>query len=187
MIVLGASVGGTHALKTLLSVLPETFPEAIVAVLHRHRDSDGALIDLLQQDSRLPVVEVNDKQPIEAGVVYVAPADYHLLMDGDRFSLSIDEPVRYARPSVDVLFESAAAAGYSRLIAVILTGGGSDGASGAAAIEAAGGKVLVQSPTEAAAGDMPLAALSKLQNAEIHTLTALGARLMSLTSVEEKG
>jgi two-component system, chemotaxis family, protein-glutamate methylesterase/glutaminase len=187
VIVLGASVGGTHALKTLLSVLPQTFPDAIVAALHRHRDSDGALIDMLQQDSRLPVVEVNDKQPIERGVVYIAPADYHLLMDGDRFSLSIDEPVRYARPSVDVLFESAAAAGYSRLIAVILTGGGSDGANGAAAIEAAGGKVLVQSPTEAASGDMPRAALSQVQSAEVHTLIALGERLMTLTRVEGKG
>ena len=187
MIVLGASAGGTHALKTLLSMLPETFPEAIVAVLHRHRDSDGALIDIVQQESHLPVVEVNDKQPIERGMVYIAPADYHLLLDGDRFSLSIDEPVRYARPSIDVLFESAAAAGYSRLIAVILTGGGSDGANGAAAIDAAGGNVLVHSPAEAISSDMPQAALSKVQNAEVHTLTALGERLMSLTSVEGKG
>jgi two-component system, chemotaxis family, protein-glutamate methylesterase/glutaminase len=187
VIVLGASVGGTHAVKTLLSVLPETFPETIVAVLHRHRDSDGALIDMLQQESHLQVVEVSDKQLIERGVVYIAPADYHLLLDGDRFSLSIDEPVRYARPSIDVLFESAAAAGYSRLIAVILTGGGSDGANGAAAIEAAGGTVLVQSPAEAISSDMPQAALNRAQNAEVHTLTALSERLMSLTSVEGKG
>ena len=186
MIVVGASVGGAHAVRTLLSALPATFPETIVVVLHRHRDSDGALIDALQQDSRIPVIEITDKQRIERGVVYVAPADYHLLIDRDRFSLSVDEPVRYARPSIDVLFESAAAAGYSRLIAVILTGGGSDGANGVAAIEAAGGKILVQSPAQATAADMPRAALTRVPTAEVHTLTGLSERLIVLTSVEEK-
>src|SRR4051812_13083759 len=123
MIVLGASIGGTQALSVILRSLPAAFAESVAAVLHRHRDSDAGLIEFLQQHSRVPIVEIVDKQLIEPGIVYIAPPDYHVMIDADRFSLSIDEPVRFARPSIDVLFESAAAAGYSPLTAVVLTGG----------------------------------------------------------------
>lgn len=181
MIVIGASIGGTRALQELLGALPADFAATIVIALHRHRESDGGLIDLLQQASALPVTEIVDKQPIGQGV-YVAPADYHVLIDEGRFSLSIDDPVRFARPSVDVLFESAADAGYPDLIGVILTGGGVDGASGAAAIEAADGHVLVQSPEEAMGADMPQAALEKTTRAEIHSLASLAQRIVELTA-----
>jgi two-component system chemotaxis response regulator CheB len=180
MIVIGASIGGARAVKTLLQALPPDFPDSLVVVLHRHRDSDLALIEFLQEDSPLPVREIEDKQPVEPGILFVAPPDYHILIDQGRFSLSIDEPVRYARPSVDVLFESAAAAGYANLVGVILTGGGGDGASGAAAIEAAGGKILVQSPEEAAGSDMPKAALAGTRNAEVQDLKGIAQRITEL-------
>ena len=183
MIVVGASIGGTRALQVLLSALPVGFAHTMVIVLHRHRESDGGLIELLQQASALPVAEIVDKQPIGHGV-FVAPADYHLLIDAGRFSLSIDEPVRFARPSIDVLFESAAAAGYVNLIGVILTGGGADGALGAAAIEAAGGRVLVQSPEESLGAEMPRAALARTTRAEVHALTDLAQRIVELAGEE---
>ena len=184
MIVVGASIGGTQALRVILRALPSSFVGTMAAVLHRHRDSDGGLIELLQQDCRVPVVEIVDKQPIDRRAVYVAPPDYHVMIDAGHFSLSVDEPVRFARPSIDVLFESAAATGYSNLIAVVLTGGGTDGANGAAAIAAAGGKVLVQSPREAVGADMPQSAIAKVPGAEVYDLAALANRLARLVSSE---
>src|SRR4051812_37531458 len=112
MIVVGASIGGTQALRVILRALPSAFADTMAAVLHRHRESEGGLIELLQQDCLVPVVEIVDKQPIATGAVYIAPPDYHVMVDAGHFSLSIDEPVRFARPSIDVLFESAAAAGH---------------------------------------------------------------------------
>jgi len=126
------------------------------------------------------VSEALDKQPLEAGHVYVSPPDYHLLIDGDHLALSLDEPVRYARPSIDVLFESAAATFGRATIAVVLTGGGADGARGAAAVEAAGGIVLVQRPDEAVGPDMPKAAIAATERAEVLGLQALADRLTHL-------
>jgi two-component system, chemotaxis family, protein-glutamate methylesterase/glutaminase len=180
LIVMGASLGGARAVQTLLAALPATFATPIALVLHRHRDSDVGLAALLQRSAQLRVSEATDKQAIEAGTVYVAPADYHLLIDGTHLALSIDEPLRFARPSVDVLFESAAAAYGSRVIGIVLTGGGVDGAQGAAAIEAAGGRVLVQNPNEAACGDMPSSAIAATDHAEILELELIACRLMQL-------
>jgi two-component system chemotaxis response regulator CheB len=177
---MGASLGGARAVQTLLADLPATFATPIALVLHRHRDSDAGLAELLQRATQLQVSEATDKQLIEAGAVYVAPADYHLLIDEAHLALSIDEPMRFARPSVDVLFESAAAAYGSHVIGIVLTGGGSDGAQGAAAIETAGGVVLVQNPGEAACGDMPSSAIAATDHAEILELEAIAGRLMQL-------
>jgi two-component system, chemotaxis family, protein-glutamate methylesterase/glutaminase len=180
LIVMGASLGGARAVQVLLADLPATFAMPIALVLHRHRDSDGGLVELLQRAAQLKVSEPTDKQPIEPGTVYVAPADYHLLIDQDRLALSIDEPVRFARPSVDVLFESAAAMYGPRVIGVVLTGGGTDGSQGAAAIETAGGVVLIQSPAAAMCGDMPASAIAATDHAEILELEAIAGRLMQL-------
>jgi two-component system chemotaxis response regulator CheB len=180
VIVIGASLGGAHAAQTLFAQLPEAIALPIALVLHRHRDSGAGLVDFLQRESRLRIVEAVDKQRIEAGVVYLAPADYHLLIDGDRLALSVDEPVRYARPSVDVLFESAAATCREKAIAVVLTGGGADGALGVAAIDACGGKVLVQDPSTAVSGEMPSAAIRAAKNAEVLELASLAPRLAQL-------
>jgi two-component system chemotaxis response regulator CheB len=179
---MGASLGGAQAVQTVFAQLPESIALPIALVLHRHRDSDTGLVDFLQRATRLRVVEAIDKQRMEAGVAYLAPADYHLLVDGDRLALSVDEPVRYARPSLDVLFESAAAACRERAIAVVLTGGGGDGALGVAAIEACGGRVLVQDPSTAVSGDMPSAAIAAAKNAEVLELVSLAQRLTQLAT-----
>lgn len=177
---MGASLGGAQAAQELFAQLPTTFALPIALVLHRHRDSDTGLVELLQRDSALRVVEVTDKQRIEPGVVHLAPADYHVLVDKEHFALSVDDPVRYARPSVDVLFESAAAAHGGKVIGVVLTGGGADGAVGTAAIAACGGVVLVQDPATAACGDMPSAAIAAANNAEVLGLGSLARRLAQL-------
>jgi len=181
MIVMGASLGGLQAVQTLLADLPATFGLPIVIVLHRHRESDVALIDLLQRSCLLRVSEAIDKQPIEVGAVYVGPPDYHVLIDHDHLALSIDDLVRFARPSIDVLFESASTYG-ERVICVVLTGGGADGALGAAAIESAGGTVIVQSPGSAACGDMPAAAIAATRRAEILGLESIAGRLVQLAT-----
>jgi len=180
---MGASLGGTQAVQQLLSTLSLPFALPIVLVLHRHRDSDHGLVGVLQRGSALRVVEAMDKQPLDAATVYVAPPDYHVLIDGDHLALSVDEPVHYARPSIDVLFESAAVPGRCA-IGVVLTGGGADGARGAAAIEASGGLVLVQRPSEALSADMPAAAIAATRHAEVHDLDSMARRLLELAKDE---
>ena len=178
---MGASLGGTQAVQSLLADLRLPLRKPLAIALHRHRDSSIGLIEFLQRESRLPVAEAMDKQRIDPDIAYVAPPDYHLLIDGDHFALSIDDPVRYARPSIDVLFESAAAAFGSETVAVMLTGGGVDGARGAVAVEAAGGVVLAQDPDEAVAPSMPAATIAATQHAEVLPLGALAVRLMELS------
>lgn len=158
MIVIGASLGGTTALREILRGLAANFPLPIAVVLHRHRDSDGALLDVLRKDCRIPLREACDKDRVEPGVT-LAPSDYHLMIDGGHYSLSVDEPVQFARPSIDVLFESAADACAERTIAVILTGANQDGARGAAKIRERGGTVIVQDPATAESPTMPAAAI----------------------------
>jgi two-component system chemotaxis response regulator CheB len=181
VIVVGASLGGVHAVQALLAGLPRSFAMPIVVALHRHRDLHVGLVELLQRGSAMRVVEAHDKQALESGTVFLAPADYHLLVDGDHLALSVDDPVRFARPSVDVLFESAADHG-AQVTAIVLTGGGADGASGVATIEAMGGQVIVQDPTEAACPDMPLAALAATKRSAILSIDAIARRLLELTS-----
>ena len=183
VIVMGASLGGVRAIQYLLKPLPAEFASPIIVALHRHRDSDGALAELVQRNTALRVCEADDKQLLEAGKVYLAPPDYHTLIDADRLALSIDDAVRFARPSIDVLFESAAPYG-ERVVAVVLTGGGADGAQGAAAIEAKGGRVLVQDPEEAMCGDLPTAAIAATARAEVLSLDGIASRLTQLVASE---
>jgi two-component system chemotaxis response regulator CheB len=161
MIVIGGSLGGTKVLRTILRGLPRSFPRAVAVALHRARegDDDDLLLRLLAQESALPVAEPLDKEPIVPGRVYLAPADYHLLVETACFTLSTDAPVQYARPSIDVLFESAADAFGPRLVAVLLTGANRDGADGCARVARRGGLVVVQDPATAESETMPLAAI----------------------------
>ncbi len=122
-----------------------------------------SLLPLLNQKSRLPVEEVQDKAVIQNSRVYLAPADYHLLVDTDHFALSVDPPVRYSRPSIDVLFETAAYAFQSEVLGVILTGANRDGAQGAQHIKKRGGRILVQDPATAYSAVMPRATLNAVQ------------------------
>jgi two-component system, chemotaxis family, protein-glutamate methylesterase/glutaminase len=159
IVVVGASRGGTEALGIFLAGLPGAFPVAVAVVLHRVKTAEDLLSAYLQRRCALPVCEPEDKEPLRPGHVYIAPADYHLLIDGDEVALSIDAPVHYGRPSIDPLFESAAHAYGPGTVGVILTGSNNDGARGAAAIKAKGGTVVVQDPATAESPAMPSAAI----------------------------
>lgn len=186
LVVIGASLGGTHAVAELLGSLPHDFPLPLAIVQHRHKDSDGALQPVLQRASVLPVVEVEDKQPITGGVAYLAPADYHLLVECNTFALSTDEPVLYARPSIDVLFESAADAYGKAVIGIILTGASADGAKGLAAIKAQQGVAVVQEPASAECGVMPGAALSAVAADFVVPLVQIAPVLVKLSHVLQR-
>ncbi|MEA2395724.1 MAG: two-component system, chemotaxis family, protein-glutamate methylesterase/glutaminase [Solirubrobacteraceae bacterium] len=161
LIAMGASWGGLRAIECVLSGLPSDFPTAIAIAQHRSVDSgSGALSRMLSLRSGLDVCEAGDKDPVEAGKVYIAPADYHLLVEPDGFALSIDEPVQYSRPSIDVLLESAADTYGERMVGVILTGANEDGAHGLARVKRRGGVTIVQDPECAEKRAMPDAAIA---------------------------
>jgi len=187
MIVIGTSSGGLRAMFTVLSGLPATFPAPIAVVLHRPKETDDDLLQTaLQRHCPLPLTEAMDKEAIQPGHVYIAPADYHLLVEPANFSLSIDEPVLYARPSIDVLFESAADAFGQRVIGVILTGAGQDGARGAAQIQKRGGTVIVEDPTTAEYPMMPAATLAAAPKCLIRPLDQIAITLMQLTRAQNR-
>jgi two-component system, chemotaxis family, protein-glutamate methylesterase/glutaminase len=162
LIVIGTSLGGLSALKQLLAGLPASFSVPVAIVQHRHKDSDELMSGFLQGYLALPLKEVEDKDEIRPGWVYLAPPDYHLLVDRGFFSLSTDPPVSYARPSIDVLFESAADAYADGVIGIILTGANQDGAEGLARVKACGGVAIVQDPRTAESPIMPEAALTSV-------------------------
>lgn len=161
LIVIGASWGGLKAVSRVLSDLPDDVEVPVVVAQHRHPDSiDGTLAQLLQSGIDRPVLDVEDKMRIEPRHVYVAPPDYHVLIEPTWFALSVDERVQYARPSIDVLFESAADAYRAGVIGIILTGANDDGAQGLARIKRQGGVAVVQDPAEATRRAMPDAAIA---------------------------
>lgn len=159
IISIGASLGGLTAVQTILSALPVDFQGAIAIVLHREKDSGEMLAELLQRACVLPVSEVEDKTPIQASHVYLAPINYHLLVDYGYFSLSTEAPVLYARPSIDVLFKSVADAYRKDTIGVILTGANTDGTDGLMAIKQYGGLTVAQDPDTATCPVMPESAI----------------------------
>ena len=155
IIVVGCSLGGMQALQVILAGLPDDFCIPIAVVQHRHRRSDEGLPAFLRRSSKMAVVDVQDKQWIKPGTVYLAPANYHLLVEKGVFNLSVDDAVRHSRPSVDVLFESAADAYGACVIGLVLTGSNIDGTRGAERIKRRGGIVLAQDPATAEAPEMP--------------------------------
>jgi len=161
VIAIGGSWGGLQAVGTLLEGIPSELEQSIVVVLHRAHDSARGVLEwLLQRHIGRPVTEPDDKDEIEPRHVYVAPANYHLLVDGNRFGLSVDERVQFARPSIDVLFESVAEAYGESAIGIVLTGTNEDGARGLAAIKARGGVAVVQDPRTAEKPQLPEAAIA---------------------------
>ena len=177
----GTSWGGLAALSKLLRDLPADFGLPVVVVQHRGKDSDRLLAELLQDTTDLKVCEVEDKEPLTPGMVHIAPANYHVLVDDGYLSLTLDEPVRFSRPSIDVMFASAADAYGPRAIGVVLTGANEDGARGLADIVKRGGLALVQNPRTAEIPIMPQAAVKAVPNAEILELDALAPRLIELS------
>lgn len=182
VIVIGASVGAIEALSVILPALSAEHRCAVLVVVHVPPDRKSLLADLFVPRCGLVVKEAEDKEMLRPGTIYFAPADYHLLVEPDfSLSLSSDEPVRYSRPSIDVLFETAADAFGDSLTGVVLTGGNSDGAEGLRAIFAAGGRAIVQTPATAEAKAMPLAALEACPAAEILPLPEISAALNALS------
>jgi len=162
VVAVGASLGGLDAVQTLLAGLPADFGSPIALVQHRAPQADGHLVELLNRNSALPVVEPDDKDSLEPGRVYLAPAGYHLVVERGFLSLSLDAPVLFARPSIDVLFESVADSYGAAGVAVVLTGSNEDGANGAAVIKQVGGRVIVQDPATARAPAGPLSVLARV-------------------------
>lgn len=183
LVVIGTSLGGLTALEALLSGLSKTFPWAVAIVQHRGTEAVGdAFVEALQRRCPLPVAEVEDKDLITPGRVYLGPADYHLLVEADSFALSTEAKVHYARPSIDVLFDSAAAACGAALVGVILTGASADGALGAARVKAVGGVLLVQDPDTAECPVMPRAAIAAATPDRVLTLGEVAGALNQLTA-----
>ncbi len=180
-IVIGASLGGLKVLCKLFSSLTADYPLPIAVVLHRSKDSlDELLVNLLQKSCLIPVIEVEDKTPIKPGVIHVAPADYHLLVEGDYFVLSMEEPVLYSRPAIDLLFESSAYIFRDKLLGILLTGASRDGTRGLSEIKRWGGITLVQDPKTAEADIMPLSAIRENAADQILSVEGISAVLSGM-------
>jgi two-component system chemotaxis response regulator CheB len=180
LVVVGTSWGGLAALRTLVAGLPDSFQMAVTLVQHRHKDSDHLLRTLLQERSALEVCEVEDKMPLEHGRIYVAPPDYHTLVEPGHFSLSTDAPVRFSRPSIDVTFSSAADSYAHRTVGVVLTGANADGADGLRRISNRGGLALIQDPDTAESRPMPEAARQAVPRARVMSLDGIVDYLSTL-------
>jgi two-component system chemotaxis response regulator CheB len=181
-IVMGGSAGGLDALQAILPSLPRASSPPIAVVLHMLPGRPSGLASVLGGSTELVVKEAEDKEPMSAGTVYLASPGYHLLVEKDRsFALSVDDPVHFSRPSIDVLFESAADAFGTGLVGVLLSGANEDGARGLLRIRRAGGRTLVQSPETARAPRMPVAALELAAAEHVSGLATLGELLRTLT------
>lgn len=180
IVVIGTSWGGLSALSAVVAGLPATFALPIVVVQHRSPDAPGLLAELLQARTGLNVVEAEDKRSISPGHVYIAPPNYHLLIERGFFSLTTDAPVRYSRPSIDVTFVSAADEYGRATIGVVLTGANTDGALGLRRIADRGGYTLVQDPATAESPIMPQAALHAVPTARPVPLDQLARHLIGI-------
>ncbi|MBO4121988.1 chemotaxis protein CheB [Cupriavidus gilardii] len=190
-VVIGGSAGGIEALNVLLPMLPAAFHPALIVVLHLRPDKPSLLPQLFSLRCALPVCEAEDKMPVRHGHLYLAPPDYHLLVERDslhgdprgdhaegvRLALSVDPPERFSRPSIDVLFESAAHAWRDALLGILLSGANDDGARGLETIRQCGGRTWVQAPDTASAETMPAEAIARGAVDEVLTLEAIGSRL----------
>lgn len=180
IVVMGTSMGGLRVLETLFAALPAGFPLPVAIVHHRGPQPGPHLRSTLQNHAALRVREPQDKEEIEPGNIYLAPADYHLLVEDGHFSLSTEGRVSYARPSIDVLFESAAEAYGSGTIAVALTGANRDGADGAATVKALGGYLIVQEPGSAECPVLPNTVLSATAADQVLPLAQISSHLIQL-------
>ena len=182
-IVIGTSMGGMRALQQLLSSIEKDFTAAIIIVQHIGASSDSYWIEALNTICKLEIKEAEEKEKVIQGCVYIAPPNYHLMIEKDEtFSLSVDEKVNYARPSVDVLFESAASVYKEKLIGIILTGANNDGALGLWAVKKSGGLTIVQDPVTAEASAMPLAAIASTTADYILPLNNIAERIIKETN-----
>ena len=185
-IVIGTSAGGVEALLALLPALSPQLRAPVFVVLHLPSGQPSLLVEIFSPRCRRPVVEADDKLPIEPGTVYMAPPDYHMLIEPDgRIALSADSPVHFSRPSIDALFESAADAYGDRLLGVILTGGSADGSAGLEAVQRAGGATIVQHPDDAQVPVMVKAALARVRADFVLSLTGIAELVSRLDDAGE--
>ncbi len=187
-IVIGISVGGMNALSTILPCLPGNFALTVIIVQHLHPSSGSYLARTLNERCKLTVKEADEKEEIKPGLVYIAPPDYHLLIEDNRtFSFCVGERVNYTRPSIDVLFESASDVYFSRLIGIILTGANNDGSQGLKIIKERGGLTIVQDPETAESAFMPRAAIAATEVEHILPLEQIGPFLVKLARDKNTG
>ncbi len=180
-VVIGVSAGGLKAVKTVLPNLPADFALSVIIAMHRHADSDDYVEQSLGSECNIHVKQADEKESIRKGVAYFAPPNYHLLIEDDKtFSLSVEGAVNYARPSIDVLFESAAYVYGRELVGIVLTGANNDGSQGLKKIKDSGGLVIVQKPETAEFDDMPRAAIAAAGSDHILLLEEIGDFLKKL-------
>lgn len=186
-VVLGCSAGGISALKQVLPQGPQKLPFALLIVQHIAANAGDLLAKTFaNQHPNLPIKEAEDKEAIIAGTVYFAPPNYHLLVERDhKLALSIDAPVCYCRPSIDVLFETAARCFGERLVGVVMTGANNDGSFGLAQIQAHGGLTVVQNPKTADTPYMPAAALARIIPDHVLSLTQIASLIIQLANEQE--
>ena len=180
LVVVGTSWGGLAALRTLVSGLPATFRMAVTLVQHRHKESDHLLSTLLQERTALEVCEIEDKMPLKQGRIYVAPPDYHTLVEPGHFSLSTEAPVRFSRPSIDLTFLTAADSYAHRTVGVVLTGANADGSAGLRRISDRGGMAIIEAPATAESPLMPTAAVKAVPRARVMALVEMTMFIASL-------
>ena len=186
IVVIGTSWGGLAALTELLGAMPADFPVPIAVVQHRSKESERLLPQLLQDATDLKVCEMDDKDPLLPGTVHLAPANYHALIDEGLVTLTVEDPVRFSRPSIDLLFISAADTYRAATIGVVLTGANEDGSRGLEHIVKRGGLALVQDPKTAEIPIMPAAAIRMVPTAEILPLSGIASRLIQLGALPTK-
>lgn len=184
VIVIGASAGGIEAVREILSGLKRPMLSSVVIVLHIAAGPSSLLPEIFSYDTEFLVKEAQPGMPLEKETIYIAPPDYHLSIESNEtLSLSTEDPVNYSRPSIDVLFESAAHAYKSEVLAILLTGANSDGAHGAQVIKKFGGKLVVQDPKEAAFPTMPESALELIEPDKILLLSEIRTMLTKLREI----
>ena len=187
IVVIGSSAGGLEALRDLLSPLDKSFCLPIVVVQHIAPGSSESFIEFLQRNLTINLKEADDKEELKAATVYIAPPDYHLLIEKDMtLALSVDEKVLYSRPSINILFESAASVLGPAVIAVLLTGANNDGAAGMVKIRKSGGLAIIQSPDTAYCGTMPAAAIAAAGADYILSLEDIPNILNELTGAKDE-
>lgn len=186
IICIGGSSGSIEVIHDILANLPCGFDVPIVIALHRHVSSQDTLLRLLRSDGMPALVEPFDKDPLSEGAVYLAPPDYHMMVEDGCISLSTDPPVHHARPSIDVLFESVACGFSKTAVGVILSGASEDGASGASSLHSSGGQVIVQDPVTAGAAALPLATLHSVPMARVLSVPQMIEELKSVLVPERQ-
>lgn len=180
-IVIGGSAGSLNVLLEVLPALRKNISLAIIIVLHRKPGADSLLTNILSLKTRIPVREIEEKEKIQPGVIYLAPSDYHLLIEKDyTFSLDHSEKVHYSRPSIDVAFESAADVFQEKLVGLLLSGANADGVQGLKNIKKMGGKAVIQHPDSAAVPYMPGLAQNTVNFDTLLKIEEIGSYINSL-------